>query len=101
MQVNRNSQTTSTKCQYQAAASKPKCRSGVSSPARARNQQTARNMVPTITWKPGKPVARKKADGIPAAPLDFDRGVEVLDGLQVGKGNPSRTVMPRPRIRFF
>jgi hypothetical protein len=27
-QVNRNSQTTSTKCQYQAAASKPTCLSG-------------------------------------------------------------------------
>ncbi len=29
MHTNRNSHTTSTKCQYQAAASKPKCRSGV------------------------------------------------------------------------
>ena len=63
MQVNRNSQTTSTKCQYQAAASKPKWRSGVKWPARARNQQTIRKQVPTMTWKPWKPVARKKVEG--------------------------------------
>ncbi len=63
MQTNRNSQTTSTKCQYQAAASKPKCRSGVNCPARTRNQQTIRKIVPTMTWKPWKPVARKKTEG--------------------------------------
>ena len=32
MAANRNSQTTSTKCQYQAAASKPKCCFGVKAP---------------------------------------------------------------------
>ena len=62
MQKNRNSQTTSTKCQYQAAASKPKCWSGLNWPAIARNRQTSRKVVPTKTWKPWKPVAMKKVD---------------------------------------
>ncbi|MNU09785.1 hypothetical protein D3C72_2565560 [compost metagenome] len=60
MAKNRNSQTTSTKCQYQAAASKPKCCFGVKSPPIARKRQTKRKIVPTITWKPWKPVAMKK-----------------------------------------
>ena len=38
MQANRNSQTTSTKCQYQAAASKPKCCFGVKCAEIAREQ---------------------------------------------------------------
>ena len=36
---------------------------GVNWSARARNQQTIRKQVPTMTWKPWKPVARKKTDG--------------------------------------
>ena len=62
MKVNRNSHTTSTKCQYQAAASKPKCCSGVKPPYSKRISQTVRKMVPMMTWKPWKPVARKKAE---------------------------------------
>ncbi len=38
MQAKRNSQTTSTKCQYQAAASKPKCPSGLKWPASGAKQ---------------------------------------------------------------
>ena len=38
MQANRNSQTTSTKCQYQAAASKPKCFSGLKWPDKRAEQ---------------------------------------------------------------
>ena len=38
MQENRNSQTTSTKCQYQAANSNPRCCCGVNCPALARMQ---------------------------------------------------------------
>src|SRR5690606_25170036 len=54
--THRHSHTTSTKCQYQAAASKPKWCCGVKCPLIARNRQTARKMVPTMTWKPWKPV---------------------------------------------
>ena len=60
MKANRNSQTTSTKCQYQAAASKPKCCLGVKPPPISRIRQTVRKMVPISTWKPWKPVAMKK-----------------------------------------
>src|SRR5262249_3508149 len=52
MQTNRNSQTTSTKCQYQAANSKPRCWVGVKWPRKERTRQTARNNVPMMTWKP-------------------------------------------------
>src|SRR5580698_4917497 len=61
MQANRNSQTTSTKCQYQAANSKPRCCVGVNWPASARNRQTIRNVVPMMTFTPWKPVAMKNA----------------------------------------
>ncbi len=59
MQMNRNSHTTSTKCQYQAAASKPKCCFGEKCPFSARNRQTARKIVPMMTCAPWKPVAMK------------------------------------------
>src|SRR3954469_9586593 len=62
MQANRNSQTTSTKCQYQAAASKPKCFCGVNPPPSSRIRQTVRKMVPISTWKPWKPVAMMKLE---------------------------------------
>ena len=57
MAANKNSQTTSTKCQYHAAASKPMWLSGVKWPFNALKRQTAKKIVPTITWKPWKPVA--------------------------------------------
>src|SRR3990170_837595 len=84
MQVNRNSHTTSTKCQYQAAASKPKCCFGVKSPLLARTRQTIRKIVPTSTWKPWKPVAMKKV-----APEQSR--IKVLSS---GKPNGSSTSMP-------
>ena len=43
-------------------ASNPKWRVGVNWPAMARNRHTARKIVPTITWKPWKPVAMKKVE---------------------------------------
>src|SRR5262249_10933664 len=60
--VNRNSQTTSTKCQYQAAASKPKCFWGEKPPFISRIRHTVRKIEPTIRWKPWKPVAMKKVE---------------------------------------
>src|SRR5262245_26503385 len=52
MQANRNSHTTSTKCQYQAANSKPRCCLGVKWPAKARSRQTIRKIEPIITCAP-------------------------------------------------
>lgn len=62
MHRNKNNHTTSTKCQYQALASKPKCRTEVKWERNERNQDTTIKIVPRITCKPWKPVARKNAE---------------------------------------
>lgn len=53
-------QTTSTKCQYQAAASKPKWCPGLNWWAMVRDKQINRKVEPIITWRPWNPVATKK-----------------------------------------
>lgn len=55
----RKIQTTSTKCQYQAAASKPKWRSDEKWQLMVRARHTRRKVVPIITWRPWNPVATK------------------------------------------
>src|SRR5664280_94165 len=60
MQANRNSHTTSTKCQYQAANSKQRSWVGVKWPLSVRTRQTIRKIEPMITCAPWKPVAMKK-----------------------------------------
>lgn len=56
----KKSQTTSTKCQYQAAASKPKWWLEVKWWRICRSRQTARKVEPIRTWRPWNPVATKK-----------------------------------------
>jgi len=58
----KNSQTTSTKCQYQAAASNPKWWVGLNSQARWRKRTVAKKAVPIKTCSPWNPVAIKKVD---------------------------------------
>jgi len=58
--MKRNNHTTSTKCQYQAAASNPKWCCRVKCPLISRMKQTKRKIVPTWTCNPWKPVAIKK-----------------------------------------
>jgi len=58
----RNNQTTSTKCQYQAAASNPKWCSDVKWYWIWRSRQTARKEEPIMTWSPWNPVATKKVE---------------------------------------
>ena len=58
----KNNHTTSTKCQYQAAASNPKWCEELNSPFVWRKRVTKRKIVPTNTCKPWKPVAIKKVD---------------------------------------
>ena len=53
---------TSTKCQYQAAASNPKWWSDVKWKLISRRRQTVRKEDPMITWSPWNPVATKKVD---------------------------------------
>lgn len=53
---------TSTKCQYQAAASNPKWCPGVKWNFISRKRQISRKEDPIITWRPWNPVATKKVD---------------------------------------
>lgn len=62
MNTYKNSHTTSTKCQYQAAASKPTWWNEEKWQLKRRIKQTKRNEVPIITCKPWNPVATKKVD---------------------------------------
>ena len=54
------SQTTSTKCQYQAAASNPKWCEDEKWPINIRIKQTIKKEVPINTWRPWNPVVTKK-----------------------------------------
>lgn len=58
----KNNQTTSTKCQYQAAASNPKWCDGEKCKVFIRSQEIIKNNVPIITCKPWNPVAIKKVE---------------------------------------
>ena len=55
--TNRPSQTTSTKCQYQATASKAKWLCGLKWRLAARKSTAASMIAPMVTWKPWKPVS--------------------------------------------
>jgi len=55
----KNNQTTSTKCQYHAAASNPKWWFDEKCNAMCRNRHVVRNVVPIITCSPWNPVATK------------------------------------------
>jgi hypothetical protein len=56
----KNSHTTSTKCQYQLEASNPKWWWRVNWQDINLAKQTAKKVVPIITWRPWNPVATKK-----------------------------------------
>lgn len=60
--MNRKSQTTSTKCQYHAAASNPKWWLDVKWYFICRNRHTIKNVDPMITCSPWKPVATKNVE---------------------------------------
>lgn len=62
MQENRRIQTTSTKCQYHAAASNPKWRLVEKWLRNIRIRHTARKVVPIRTCRPWNPVATKKVE---------------------------------------
>lgn len=60
--INKNNHTTSTKCQYQAAASKPTWCSTVKCEHKSLKRQTNKNIVPINTWNPWNPVAIKNVE---------------------------------------
>ena len=81
MQANRNSQTTSTKCQYQAAASKPKCCCGVKAPLSARieadsQEDRADDHVRAVEAR------RHEECRAVAVAGEAESGVAVFDGLE-------------------
>ena len=59
-QTYKNNHTTSTKCQYHIANSKPKWCFIPKWPFHNLNKQYVKKHVPIITWKPWNPVATKK-----------------------------------------
>lgn len=63
---------TSTKCQYQAAASNPKWWLDVKWYLIRRSKQTDRKDEPMITWSPWNPVATKKVE--PYTPSAIENG---------------------------
>lgn len=60
--IYKNNHTTSTKCQYQAAASNPKWWEEEKWNNIWRKRQIEINVVPIITWIPWNPVAIKKQE---------------------------------------
>lgn len=70
MNVNKNSHTTSTKCQYQADASNPKKCSEEIIIFLIRFIEINRKIVPIITWMPWKPVVKKNVD--PKTPSEME-----------------------------
>jgi len=94
MVKNKNNQTTSTKCQYQAAASKPKCwflvktqvdRMSVKGKSivlkvgiviKCLTKQNNKNNAPTVTWNPWNPVVTKNE-----LPYTFSFHVKVIPYL--------------------
>ena len=73
--IYKNSQTTSTKCQYQAAASNPKWWFEEKWDLYNRNKHTAKKVVPIITCKPWKPVATKKQE--PNTESEIEKGASI------------------------
>lgn len=61
-EIYKNSQTTSTKCQYQAAISNPIWWFILICILFMYNRFTDKKVVPIITWIPWKPVAMKKIE---------------------------------------
>ena len=82
MKMNKNSQTTSTKCQYQAAASNPKCFVGVNPPAarpHPAHDQEARADNDVKAVEPGR---QKEDRRIDAAAGEVERRFGIFHRLQ-------------------
>src|ERR1700756_1196613 len=90
MQANKKSHTTSTKCQYQAAASKPKWRGGGNWPALARDRQTRRKRGPVMKGKPRKPRRKKKGGAIDG--LEVARARRQHRMRRIGEGRQRQIV---------
>ena len=100
----RNSQTTSTKCQYHAADSKPKWCVEVKWFNIILIKDTNNEIVPTKTWKPWKPVAMKKVE--PKIPSEIENEALTyskawnpvkIKARTIVKTKPKRQVKQKPQ----
>jgi len=93
----RNSQTTSTKCQYQAAASNPKWWFDEKCSVVCRRRHVVRNVVPIITCNPWNPVATKNVD--PYAESAIVKGASIYSyACRAVKYSPNNTVKNNPWV---
>lgn len=98
--TNRNNHTTSTKCQYQIAASYPKWWVVVKWKLINRPRQMIRNVVPIITCNPWNPVATKNSD--PYTLSEIVNGVSMYsDSCRAVKYTPSAIVIIRAYVDSF
>ena len=90
--MNRNSQTTSTKCQYQAAAFEAEMALGVKWPAPAREQQTIRKHGADEHVKAVEAGSRKKVEGYTPPPTNLKGASASSIAWHSVKLRPSRMV---------
>ena len=72
MHIYKKIHTTSTKCQYHAAASNPKWRWAASWFNTDRIRHTNKNVVPIRTWRPWNPVATKNVEPYTLSAIEND-----------------------------
>lgn len=97
MKTYKNSQITSTKCQYQEAASNPKWWDLVKWDKFNLNRHTSKNSVPIITCNPWNPVATKKVDPYTESAIENGDSLYSITCKSVNK-TPKTTVNPSPMI---
>ena len=91
----KKSQTTSTKCQYQAAASNPKWCDALNSFFIWRNKVTIKNRVPTSTCSPWNPVAMKNVDPYTLS-ANVNLASKYSSPCSIVKYTPNTTVITKP-----
>jgi hypothetical protein len=95
--LNTNSQTMSTKCQYHAAVSKPICFEFLISALKNRIKHNHNSLNPTTTCAPCKPVSKKKQQPKPES-ATVKGLIEYSDAWIITKNSPSIKVYIKPLI---
>ena len=93
--MNKNNHTTSTKCQYQAAASNPTWWEVEKWLTETRNRLTNKKRVPMITWSPWNPVATKNVEPNTLSEIANETSIYSLAWIKVNQ-TPSNTVNKIP-----
>ena len=98
MQANRNSQTTSTKCQYQAANSKPRCCLGVNCPAKARSEANGEKNRSDDDVEAMKTRRHEKGRAKDRA-FEGEGRVGIFIGLNAGEDGAQQNGQDEPRLQ--